>query len=533
MTNLANNALRTENMKSLLKDMGIDLNGTEVICHDELLILNFKTEESGRTLVNELQKMLEIHEQIEEFELARLLNTEIDTAQSFDARNTDFEIDKALCRTALEMLVNKGLPYTFDENKQYIEMEIPAKRYADIFKQLKCNYLSVAGNRGSWSNDANNLRFDIKKFLASYPNKQVLIKSNDPFLVMNVSIFAAKKIFYAQKQLDNGNIEVTPYFYVSNVRPPLYHFVVDISGSMNSEIDVLKESVVKFSKALFAFQPEASIEISSFNHNITRVGTYTKNKLWLLQDNIRALNAEGRTNLYEATSLQLNKIIKSASHNNVLLFTDGVDASSINDGHLKKLEQQVTDLNKDSALIVRTRNKFFIMSYNMEQPDILKQVAKLFGTEIINANNVDLIKSLEKTDKLQEWAAARELFSCKIVIDDEVSEEYVQAFDLSDQFVSLKSQECTSGIIHLIIKDSAGTILLDDQRSLISKAQATKLAVGAVESGAENTAIEDTSSENQSNPIEAQPSRYSFWQAAAVVTAGTITLMAANSMFNN
>ena len=99
-------------------------------------------------------------------------------------------------------------------------MEIPAKCYAGIFKELNCNYLSVSDNRSSWSNKEDTLRFDIKKFLASYPNKQVLIKSNAPFLVMNVNNFAAKKIFYAHKQLDNGNIEVTPSLQAKEGRRP-------------------------------------------------------------------------------------------------------------------------------------------------------------------------------------------------------------------------------------------------------------------------------------------------------------------------
>lgn len=456
MGHLTNNALRTKNMMDLLNDMGVNLKGTQVICHNELMVFTSNTQQVSEQLAINLNDLLTDKNSAklttQKFSLADLITQEVNSGICEDLRN------KLSCDAILKILINDGLKYELDENNEHINIELPSAVYAPLFASLKYRYLSVSGTR---------LQFNIKDFLLSYPNELILIEGKAPLLFTNANVFENKKVFYAKKQLEHGEFEVKPYFYIPKaVNPPEYHFILDTSSSMYAgmRLDTLKESVIKFAEALFEFHPRAIINITQFDTEVNFLNRYDKNKLSQLKIDVNALYANGTTALYQACQEQLDMITQSNKHNNVLLFTDGKDCS-INNVSEQKLTQLVSFVEKGNPL-VKARNKFFIISYGVEQPQILHRVTKLFNSPVIDSQNADFIKALSDVQQMQTWAATRDLFTCQLVIDNKLKES-ICSYDMSGQFVALESQRSKDGQVHLKIIDSYGKVILDDKRSLI------------------------------------------------------------------
>ncbi|MDR3504037.1 MAG: VWA domain-containing protein [Legionella sp.] len=461
MGQLANNALRTKNMIQLLNDMGISLDGTEVSCYDELLVFKSDALQRSEQLSKNLQSLLaneSIQPQYRQFSLEELLTNEIAMSTCTDQKKE--KTNKLSCNMVLQVLIEDGLKYTLDEEKEHIEFELPDPAYAIFFNMLQYKNLSIADNK---------LRFNIKKFLTAYPDELIAINSESPLLLVNASAFENKKVFYAQKTLETGELEIKPYFFVPHASsPPEYTFILDTSGSMSgaNRLETLKQSVIKLSEALFLFQPQANISIVEFNTTHTTLGTYNKDEFNKLQKSVNTLYPQGSTCLYEVSKEQLKRLVSSNKHHNVLLFTDGR-----NESDYRSSESQLASLIKeveDDLPLVKARNKFFVISYDYEQSAIIKQLAALFGSLIINSQSADFTQALSDVQKTQEWAAKRELFTCQLSIDDETT-EYVQPYDMSGQFVALNSQRSTDGKVHLKITDGNGKVILDDQRSLLKE----------------------------------------------------------------
>ncbi|WP_058535116.1 VWA domain-containing protein [Legionella saoudiensis] len=461
MGQLANNALRTKNMIQLLNDMGISLEGTEVSCYDELLVFKTDSLQRSEQLSQNLQSLLadgSIQPQYRQFSLEELLTNELAMSTCVDQKKE--KTNKLSCNMVLQVLIDDGLKYTLDEEKEHIEFELPEPAYAIFFNMLQYKNLSIVDNK---------LRFNIREFLKSYPNELIAINSESPLLLINASAFEDKKVFYAQKTLETGELEIKPYFFVPYASsPPKYTFVLDTSGSMEEEdrLDTLKQSVITFAEALFLFQPQATISIIEFNTTHRTVGNYTKDELDKLQRNVNVLSPHGSTCLYEVSKEQLELLSRSDNHTNVLLFTDGKDQSDF-----KNSEMQLKNLIKhvdENLPLVKARNKFFVISYAHKQTTIIEKLAALFNSLVINSLSADFKKALSDVQKMQEWAAQRDLFTSQLSIDNQTT-EYVQAYDMSGQFVALSPQRSTDGKVHLKIKDGSGKVILDDQRSLLKE----------------------------------------------------------------
>lgn len=462
MGQLANNALRTKNMIQLLNGMGVSLEGTELSCYDDLLVFKPDNLQSSEQLAENLRSLLATDSSTKpgykQFSLEELLTEEL--AKGTCAEQKKERMRKLSCNSILQLLIDDGLKYTIDEEKEHIEFELPEKEFADLFKMLQYENLSIDGNM---------LRFNIKKFLKNYPDEIIAINNQSPLLLINANAFENKKVFYAQKALETGEIEVQPYFFVPYASsPPEYTFVLDTSGSMNgTSLDTLKQSVIKLSEALFLFQPQARISIVTFNTSYKTIGTYNTDELYKLKGAVNILSARGSTCLYEVSKEQLKLLLNNPQkHHNVLLFTDGRDESDYpySESQLSNLIEHV----KQKLPLVIARNKFFVISYNYEQEAIIKQLADLFHSLVINSKSADFTKALSDVEKMQEWAAKRELFTCQLSIDDKTT-EYVQSYDMSGQFVALNTQLSTDGKVHLKITDGNGEVILDDQRSLIKE----------------------------------------------------------------
>ncbi|MFJ1267603.1 VWA domain-containing protein [Legionella lytica] len=477
MGQLANNALRTKNMIQLLNGMGISLEGTEVSCYDDLFIFKSDALQRSEQLSENLRSLLADNSSIKpgyrQFSLEELLTNEIAMSTGADQKKT--KTNKLSCSMVLQVLIDDGLKYTLDEEKEHIEFELPESAYATFFNMLQYKHLSIVNNK---------LRFNIKEFLKSYPDELIAINSESPLLLINASSFESKKVFYAQKTLETGELEIKPYFFVPYASsPPEYTFILDTSGSMGFEgsLSTLKQSVIKLSEALFHFQPQAQISIIEFNTEPRTIGTYSNKRLSLLKGAINSLSAMGSTCLYEVSRKQLELLTKSTKHHNVLLFTDGQDDSKyeLSGPQLESLIQEVDE----GSDLVKARNKFFVISYGTGQPQIIEDLTKLFDSLVINSKSADFEKALTDAKKMQEWAALRELFTCHLSVDDQTT-EYVQAYDMSGQFVALNSQLSTDGKVYLKITDGNGKVILDDQRSLLKEEPVQKnSSLPAVKSG--------------------------------------------------
>ncbi|KTC91146.1 VWA domain-containing protein [Fluoribacter dumoffii] len=494
MGQFVNNILRTKNMVALLQAMGIPLNTEQVTCKDERVIFNSKTINDGDTLATNLQELLQqngVKPVVRRVTVANLLADEINQGISLDGAAEDH---KKSCLAILGVL-QLGSVFTLDEEQEYFHIPLPSSAYAPLFNSLHYQYMSIEGGL---------IKFNIKEFLKNHKQELVLVDGANPLLFAHSDSFEKKKVFYAEKKVSEDTVEVTPYFFVPDaLTPPVYHFVLDTSGSMEGKrLTTLKESVIKFADALFEFQPEATIHITEFNSTTQEPRSFQKHNLAGLTRYINNLSAAGITRLYGTVSEQLYMLSQSTQHNNILLFTDGENTEGNTGTLTTELELALALLQQNSDLTT-VRNKFFILSYGINQPEILHRITKAFGSLVLDTHTIDFFQALSEEGKLQEWAAARELFTCRLEIAGSSNlapeaEEYVYSLDMSGQFVALKSKQYKSGeILHLMVKDSSGTTLLDDTKPFAKKSlllpgsakAASHLGVFAVQDN--NTKVEE------------------------------------------
>ncbi|WP_454782178.1 VWA domain-containing protein [Legionella sp. WA2022007384] len=479
MKHLVNNMLRTKNMVELLHAMGVHLDDTKVVCHDERVVFHSKTTKENESLGAELQELLQqntVKPALKKVTMAELLTDEITQATCVDSVTADTH--KKSCLAVLNVLQLTGLDFTIDEQQEYLSIQLPSFAFAPLFNSLNYKNMSIEGEK---------IKFNVKAFLKNHPQELILLDGKSPLLLAHSKSFEDKKVFYAQKQVSEDTLEVTPYFFVPEaLTPPTYHFILDTSFSMEGErLTKLKKSVIEFADALFKFQPDAVINLIEFNINTTNVGmgSYQTKDMVKLSDDVKSLRARGETRLFGTIADQLSMLMKSTQHNNVLLFTDGENTVGTYDIMMEHVESSI-DLLKKTSPLVPIRNKFFILSYGVNQPQIIHTVAELFGSLVLQTDDVDFVEALDKKEKLQEWAAARELFNCRMEVVDNTSldakaDEYVCSYDLSGQFVALKPKQYQNNeMLHLTITDSQGKTLLDDKKMFANKPMETSLLPG-------------------------------------------------------
>ncbi len=487
MVHLVNNALRTKNMVELLQAMGIPLDNTQVACKDERVIFNPGTINEGENLAANLQALLQkdtVKPALRRITLTELMADEIAQATCNESAKT--EIHKKSLLALLSVFQNAGLDYALDEQQDYLHIQLPSPIYAPLFNTLNYKYLSVDGEK---------LKFNIKEFLKAHQQELILIDGKSPLLFAHSDFFENKKVFYAEKRVSEDTIEVTPYFFVPDaLSPPAYHFVLDTSISMKGErLTTMQHSVSEFADVLFQFQPDAVINITQFNSETKKVGmgSYRKADFAQLSNEIHQLKADGLTRLFGTVSEQLSKLSQSTQHNNILLFTDGENSVGEDEKEIDALEKIVKSIEETSSLIP-ARNKFFILSYGVKQPDVLHQMVKVFGSHVLKTDTSDFQKALSEKGKLQEWAAARELFTCRLEVTDSSglgaqTQEYVRSYDMSGQFVALKPKQYKDGeTLHLTITDGNGKTLLDDKKQPAKKQMGTHLLPGSAKAATQH-----------------------------------------------
>ncbi|WED44076.1 VWA domain-containing protein [Legionella cardiaca] len=460
MPKLADNALRAKNITSLLLNMGVELQNSPISCNGEFFGFNLQNHTNILGLQTKIQSLLQVAP-AKRINLPTLITQEIDEATC--PSQAQMDTHKKSCKAIFDVLQMQGLDYSLDKELEQITINLP-NPYGQLFACLEYNYMHVSGNQ---------VIFDLKKYLQNKPENLFLFEDKVPYLFAKTEAFERKQVFYAQKHSKEG-IEVTPYFFIPNAScPPDYHFVLDTSTSMEgNRLETLKASVITFAKALFQFQPNAVIKITTFNSQINLLGTYNKEQITALESDVNNLNVNGNTCLYRVTSQQLIHIQESSRHNNILLFTDGQNDSYDSELQLELLKKHIHALQTGSALTT-AKNKFYILNYGSQQPQALYQVTQLFDSPIIETDTPHFMETLDKHEKLQEWAALRELFECRLEVSNNAKQSkrepinYVRPFDMSGQFAALETEKFQYGdVLQLVVKDSNGHIILDDKKEL-------------------------------------------------------------------
>ena len=174
---------------------------------------------------------------------------------------------------------------------------------------------------------------------------------------------------------------------------------------------------------MFELQPNASLELNTFNGEIRKPSTYNKNELPLLKDKIDKLTAGGSTALLDAALDRLKKIKEKITKNHhVLLFTDGQETSSKNDS--KDLDKFLTENFPEGDLSL-TLNKFCLVNFKTDANTTLTKIANLFKSPVIDVSKANFTEELQENNSndLKEWAAIRELFDIRFIVSTNQSQE--------------------------------------------------------------------------------------------------------------
>lgn len=454
MGHLANNKLRTENMIKLLENMHFNLEGQKITCHDEWVFIQSDSPKQAETMISELTTLLLDDPSMvlnrEKITLEKLITDLIKSAS-----NTDKTLHEA-CIAMLPILA-RNWQYQYDPETKQLNIELPTYMQS-LFAALKSDALNIVNNQ-----------LTIKMNMLLEQNQDVLhIDEKSPLILVRHELFSKKKIFYAQQTLENGNIEIQPYFHLpKDVTPPDYHFVLDTSSSMEEHIENLKDGVIRFAEALFAYQPTAKISIQIFNTNVENATVFSSSNMGELGRYVNKINAYGSTALYRTVNQQLARLEKLSLHNNILLFTDGYNDDVGVETQIETLNGHIERIRKD--LRISTCNKFFIINYLVKKDEYLKEVIELFASEYISAEEVDLQQALKNADQLGVWASKRGLFTYSVQVIDGQFCEYSLKADYADQFVALDKLEFSANEnmeIELTIKDVQGEVILSDKRCL-------------------------------------------------------------------
>lgn len=458
MKHLANNALRRENLLKLLSALHIPLEGIALDCFDEVSIFHSDSVQGATKLKVALVPLLNLP--IKRF--ASLVDVMRQEVIEGSIGNDD---NKKACLALIDIIALRPLTSSLDFDEQTLNVPLPTYAFEALFAAVRFRHMHAEHGQ---------IKINIKALMKTHQDSLVYIEGESPTLLVHESAFAKKKVFYAEKRIDNNHTEVTPYFFVpSAIEPPLYHFILDTSSSMEYNMQALKKSVIAVAEALFDFQPEANIRLTVFSDRTQLMGTFHKDSTWEFINAVNSLKANGGTRLYGTVVDALHALSeKNLAHNNILLFTDG--ENSVFSCYAKTTELDIRivlhHLQKQSHLTM-VRNKFFILSYNTVQPAIMHDVTKAFSSPVIETATLDFQTALSDKGKLQEWAAKRELFTCRLTTRAKASTETrsveeVFACDMSGQFVALQPKICKNNdTLEIKILDGANTVLLEDARS--------------------------------------------------------------------
>lgn len=467
MPKLIDNKLRADNLSSMLTTMDLDLKDTTIRCNGTSFVFQLKDQQKTTPLSKKLGTLLDIAAP-KRSSFKTLIS---DAIQNSNSKDPNAELYKQTCALYLQ---SPNLDFSLDEEGESIKVNL-LPLYLPFFKSLACKYITIQDNK---------LKFNLREFLQDNSQDSFCFEENkSTYLCVPTNAFEKKKVIYTEKKMPDNKVEVTPFFHVPHTtKPPKYVVVIDTSGSMDqtknnkdnkeTPLAIVKRNVISLSTAIFDFQPKAELQLIEFSDEPKKIGTYNAEQKEQLMKNVNDLSADNETCLYQVTFEQLNQLLTSSEHTNILLLTDGKDYITNSNRNYRLDLHQLKNKLSQSTQLVTGKNKFFVFSYGTEQEQIMHDLTQAFHCSVIESNNPSFLEALSDKGKLQQWAAEKDLFTIGAEVKSNNQKPYYLPFNKSGQFEKLTPIICTQGeILSLKITDSDGVEILNDQRQTAKNIQ--------------------------------------------------------------
>lgn len=155
---------------------------------------------------------------------------------------------------------------------------------------------------------------------------------------------------------DNGAPQSVAVFERRTAQPLSVVLALDISGSTASNLKYQTESLIRFSKALFADgNPDDAAALLTFNWEVVRRANFTR-KLSTIESALRGIKSEAGTSLYDGILLSADELKRREGRRVLVLITDGGDTTSSTDFHKALEAAHKADAVIYSVLIVPIAN---------------------------------------------------------------------------------------------------------------------------------------------------------------------------------
>ena len=155
---------------------------------------------------------------------------------------------------------------------------------------------------------------------------------------------------------DNGAPQSVAVFERRTAQPLSVVLALDISGSTASNLKYQTESLIRFSKALFADgNPDDAAALLTFNWEVVRRANFTR-KLSTIETALRGIKSEAGTSLYDGILLSADELKRREGRRVLVLITDGGDTTSSTDFHKALEATHKADAVIYSVLIVPIAN---------------------------------------------------------------------------------------------------------------------------------------------------------------------------------
>ena len=461
MPGLSNHQLRKEKINIFLTAMGIDTSKVTIDCEQGLLSFQLKKEESVDALIHQLQLDNSIESAITSIDLGSFIDKELENAAAPN------EALRLASKRSFKSIKELAQDFIFSPETGTIDIILPEPfdAYAALPKLLTYSNMEFT--------DSGRLSIKINKLLNELPQSIVRVngfkKQASSAVFLKEDIFQTQKVFYASKTLPGGKIEVTPHVFFPPITSALnYYLLLDCSGSMGEHLHLLKKAACNLTEQLFQLQPAARVTLIKFGTEIHNLGTYLSKDLATVKQRINGLLAAGTTPLYDVLKERLEHLLSSSEHNNILLFTDGVEKGS----------------HPESLHLARTQ--FCFLNYNVAPDDIIQTIVQAFNGKIIQTQSPDFMAAQENQPSMREWAEASDLFSSTITITNRTkNREEMNYFMRQNRFDlgTLEPLICRAGeAVEISIRDGNNDLVAHSSR--IIEAPSPSISYAALIAGA-------------------------------------------------
>src|SRR5262245_38014106 len=185
--------------------------------------------------------------------------------------------------------------------------------------------------------------------------------------------------------LDDGKKQPLSIF-LTDVQPVSVIIMLDTSGSMTSNLDLLKSAAEKF---VIRLLPEDRARIGSFSDKIVLSPQFTSNRDTLVRYLRESVDFGNPTRLWDAAYVSLDALANETNRRVILLFTDGDDNDSRQYGKGDVLKRAQAEDYMIYGIGLRSR----VMGTETRPDAGLKQVSTETGGGYFELKNTDELNS--------------------------------------------------------------------------------------------------------------------------------------------